>query len=257
MRRRQAFFSAPLTPLERSQSITSAILFSGFVTLAALPMLVYHFQYLSGHFFSHPPDIPQVYRLAVKQSVLLFLPVMLCSLIGFIYAPRLRLPGFGVLRDMLFWLPAGLLAGALFSPLAYLVLDRHAMQILPALYPLSANEALAEMLGIALTQETLVRFGLLTIAVYLFDRNRNGRYLHYALVVIACFGSAGMYMFLQRVGLYPLLSPWQAGISLVMAFALQWFYCRIFLRYGLLAAICLHFGLNLKYLIYAVTGANA
>ncbi|MCP4695461.1 MAG: hypothetical protein GY862_01230 [Gammaproteobacteria bacterium] len=246
-------FAAPLPPEEMKHQVRNAVLLAGAAMVVALPMLLYQLQQLPVSVFTHPPDPAQLYQLAAKQAAVVFALALLCSLVGFLYAERLELPGFGTLRDIRLWLPLGFGAGLVFTPISYIAFDRELIQTLPELYPAFWLPALADMAGTTLTQEVVLRFGLLTICVYLLRWGNlfNGR-LWPAILVIAAFGTLGTYLILAEFELAQRVSSAKMGAALVFSFAFQWLYCEIYLRWGFLAVFCTHLGFSVKFFVYAL-----
>jgi hypothetical protein len=233
------------------ETVQNALLLSGLVMFACLPMFRYQFQYLSADIFIQPADPVMINRLALMQSFIVFLLAVLCSLVGFTYARRLELPGFGTFSDLLYWLPLGLLAGVLFAPVYYFLVDRALMQRIPEMFPASPVDALALMIGGVIPQEVIARFGLLTIGVYFWKRRRKGR--PWPLIAgVSLFGAAGAYVTLAKFYLNHKIPPVQMGIVLATVFLLQWLFCELYLRRGFVTATCIHLGLTVKLLIYAL-----
>ncbi|MCP4112271.1 MAG: CPBP family intramembrane metalloprotease [Desulfobacteraceae bacterium] len=217
-----------------------------------LPMFQYHFRHFAGSLFTRQPTAEQIYYLALGQSFMVFLLAFLCSLVGFLYSERLQLPEFGKTSDIPGWLCMGLLVGLFFTPISYYFCDREVFRVIPEIFPNSSLWALANMSGIALAQEVIVRFGLLTIGIYLARRWGLKGYAWPVIVVISIFGALGTYVFLAKFDLVHKLFPSQLLISLIMAFFLQWIFCEIYLRKGFLAVLCIHFGLDIKFLVYSL-----
>lgn len=232
--------------------IRNAVLLAGATLFAAFPMFHYQYQRLAGLLLTVPPPPELLQALALQQALLVFLMALLCALVGFLYADRLQLPRFGTLADIRFWLPAGLLGGLLLTPLTYLIVDQSVLALQPALFPDTWSWALAEMLGSALTQEVLARFGLLTVALYFLQRWHFRGWPWPAVLLIATLGVAGTALFLSRFDLLSQLTTPTLFSALALAFGLQWLFCVIYLRWGFLAVVSVHVGLAVKWLVYAL-----
>lgn len=237
---------------EIKAKMQNSVLLAGAAMAASFPMFMYQYRHLSGLILDYKPAPELLDNLALKQSVIVFFAAFLCALVGFLYAERLRLPVFGKTADIAVWLPRGLLIGTALTPVFYLAIDRELSRIFPSLFPNPWPWALADMLGSAITQEVLARLGLLTIGIYFLDRWKFKGYPWPAVAAIAMFGTLGTYLFLTRFGIAQKVSIYHFLISLFLAFGLQWIFCAIYLRWGFVAAVCIHIGLNVKYLIYAV-----
>ncbi len=231
--------------------IQNATLLAAATMFVSLPMFHYQFRHLTAAVFRAQPSVQRAYYLALSQSFVVFCLAFLSALIGFIYTERLRLPGFGKPADIRVWLPVGLIAGLIFTPISYLIFDRGVIRSIPEIYPASLLWTLVVTAGRALSQEVIVRFGLLTIGVYLWDRwGRKGRPWP-AIAAISAFGAAGSYLMMSRLEMVSRLSPSQIMIMLVLSFLMQWILCEVYIRKGFLAAVCVHLGLAVKYVIIA------
>ncbi len=231
--------------------IRNAVFLGAAAMFASLPMFFYRFQHLTGAIFRVQPTAERAYYLALCQSFIVFCLAFLSALIGFVYAKRLRLPGFGKPADIRVWLPVGLIAGLIVTPISYLILDRGVLRLFPEVYPPSLAWAFANILGGAISQEVIVRFGLLTIGVYLVDKwTRQGRPWP-AIAVLSVFGAAGSYLLISRLDMVSGLSTSQITIMLLLSFLIQWILCEVYVRRGLLAALCVHLGLSIKYLVFS------
>ena len=243
-------YPAPLLWEETKNIIQNAVLLAGATLFATWPMFLYQYQHLTGLFSTSLMTPELLDRLALTQSLIVFLTAFLCALVRFLYAERLSLPRFGGAADISFWLPVGLLGGLMLTPVSYWIIDRELLQLTPQVFPNSWSWALADMLGSALTQEVLARLGLLTVGIYFLNRWKFVGYPWLAIALIALLGMVGTYSFLLKFGLVPKFSTIDLTILLAQAFLLQWFFCAIYLRWGFLATVCIHFGLSVKLLIY-------
>jgi len=149
-------------------------------------------------------------------------------------------------------LPLGLALGLAFTPVSYFVVDREIIQCAPRVFSRHWPWALGNMLGGAMTQEVIARFGLLTIGVYLFRRLGFMGHPWPAIGLVSLIGCAGSYVFLLKFDLAQEFFTSQIALGLATAFFLQWIFCEVYVRKGFLAALCIHFGLNIKLFVYAL-----
>lgn len=237
---------------ELKTQLQNALLLAGVTFFAAWPMFLFQYHHLPGPLLGLHLSADALFRLSRGQALIVFFLAFLCALVGFLYSERLGLPRFGRARDMLAWLGWGLVGGIIFMPGVWLLVDRTVLTYAPLAYPDTWDWALADMLGTAVTQEVLARFGLLTIGIYFWQHWGRRGHPHPIIALIAGFGALGTFLFLHRFGLATQLPPLQTGCALGLAFLLQWLLCELYLRYGFLATVCVHIGLNVRFLVYAV-----
>ena len=237
---------------EMKDKVQNAFFLATTTMLAAFPMFLYQFRYLTGSIFYYQPSAERLFYLSLTQSFVVFALAFLCALVGFLYSEPLKLPEFGRAGHFLVWLPMGLVLGLVFTPLSYFAVDREIIQLIHGAFSRHWPWALGNMLGSAMTQEVIARFGLLTIGIYLFRRLGFRGHPWPAIALVSLFGCAGTYMFLLKFDLSHKFLPSHIAVGLIMAFLLQWIYCEIYVRKGFLAALCIHFGLNMKLLVYAL-----
>ena len=237
---------------EIKDRVQNAFFLATAAMLASFPMFLYQFRHLTGSVFSHQPSAERLFYLSLTQSFIVFALALLCALVGFLYSESLQLPEFGRPGHFLAWLPMGLVLGLVFTPVSYFTVDREIIQLVPQVFPRHWPWALGNMLGSAITQEVIARFGLLTIGIYLFRRLGFRGHPWPAIALVSLFGCAGTYIFLLKFDLAQEFLPSQIAVGLTMAFFLQWIFCEVYVRKGFLAASCIHFGLNIKLLVYAL-----
>lgn len=230
--------------------IRNALLLGAVTMFLSLPMFHYQFRHLTGEVFRGQPTVEMAWRLALSQSFMVFCLAFMSSLIGFIYAEKLRLPGLGKAADIRVWLPGGLAAGLIFTPISYILLDREVIRLIPGIHPSSLSWTLPVMLAGAFCQEVIIRFGLLTIALYLWNRwTEKGRPWP-AIALISAFGATGSWLLISRLGIAGGLSHSQIMTMVVLSFLTQWILGEVYVKKGLSASICVHLGLSAKYLVF-------
>jgi hypothetical protein len=237
---------------EMKDKVQNAFFLATASMLSAFPMFLYQFRHLTGAIFSHQPSAERLFYLSLTQSFIVFELSYLCALVVFLYSESLQLPEFGGVGHFLTWLPMGLVLGLVFTPLSYFAVDREMIQLIPRAFPRHWPWALGNMLGGAVAQEVIARFGLLTIGIYLFRRLGFRGHPWPAIALVSLFGCAGSYIFLLKFDLAQKFLPSQIAAGLTMAFFLQWIFCEVYVRKGFLATSCIHFGLNMKLFVYAL-----
>lgn len=238
--------------VDMKDRIKNAVLLASVAMFASLPMFYSQFLNMSGSIFPNRPTSHQIFYLSLSQSFIVFALALLCALIWFLYAERLRLPGFGKPSDLIAWVPVGLIAGLATAPVMYFCVEKDILGKLPELARGPWYWAVANMLGESITQEIIMRLGLLTIALYFADRWRLKGHPWPAVVLISIFGASGSYFSLAKFNLADKIFMYQMVTTLILAFIIQCVFCEIYLRKGFLATVSFHFGMSVKFLLYAI-----
>lgn len=202
--------------------------------------------------FPRPPDPANLQILALGQAIILFGAALLCALVGFLYAERLGLPGRGKPASALRWSLLGLPAGIIAAPVAWFLVDQDMVRIIPGYEPSSWPVSLTRMAGGALAREVVLRFGLVTIAVYFLRRFKLSADNWPAAVAISLFAATGTFLQLGRLQCLAEFSDPRLILIVGAAFVENLVLSILYLRRGLLAAVALDAGLNLKLLIYSL-----
>jgi len=244
--------SASFTFAEAKTKVQDSVILAGVVMASVFPMFLYQFTNLTAEVFTRTPTANELRMLALGQSIIVFGAAFLCSLVGFMYAKRLKLPGFGKLSDVKFWLPVGLMAGLVFAPVSYFMIDKKLLAMMPDLLPSPWYQALGWMAGSTLGQEVIARFGLMTIGVYLLDWVGFSGRPWPAIVVVSVFGALSSFIFLQRLGIINIMGPVFLATSVGFSFLFQALLSWVYIKKGLVASMCLHFGVLLRLLVYSV-----
>jgi hypothetical protein len=237
---------------EMKDRISNAIFLSAAAMLGSFFTFVHQYNHLWESIFNQLPTSREIFYLSLAQAFIVFSLAVLCSLVGFLYSDRLRLPGFGHFNDLFIWLPGGLAVGTFLTPFSYLLFDREMLRLTPGIYPNSWEWAVATVVGGAVAQEVIVRFGLLTIGVYLLQWIGYHRHPWPAIAVISTGGAGGVILFIAKFDLFQNLPVPHILTALLFAFVLQWIFCETYLRKGLVATICIHIGLAVKFLIFSL-----
>jgi hypothetical protein len=244
--------STQISLREMKDRVQNALFLAAAAMIGSFPMFLYQFEQFSGSLFTYPPSSERLFYLSLTQSMIVFALAFLCALVGFLYSERLKLPKFGRPADAPLWLSLGLTFGLVFTPLSYLAIDRQIIRLIPGVFPTHWLWASANMLGGAITQEVIARFGLLTIGIYLLGRWGFKGHPWPAIALISLFGSFGTVVFLLKFELAQKLTLSQLAPTLMMVFVLQWIFGELYVRKGFMAALCVHFGLSVKLVIYAL-----
>ncbi|HUT55200.1 MAG TPA: hypothetical protein VM658_17555 [bacterium] len=236
--------------MDARNRVHNAVLLAGAVMLLSLPMFYYQYAHMMRPVFAHAPTLKQLKLLALGQSIILFAPALVCSLVGFLYYERLGLPGPGRLGELKRWVPLSLLLGLALIVPSYYLTDRHMLAVFPEAYPRPWAWALAWAAGNSLSQEVVARFGLLSIGVYLLRWRGHKGHPAAAIAVVSLFAAVCSLLFFQRLGLSGLIEPRRALASLALVFGVQWVLCEVYVRKGLAASLCLHLGLSARLVVY-------
>ncbi len=241
---RRAFDSMTTQADVRSVVVKSAIL----STVAAASAIGY-FHYLVFQVRSGSPPLGQdPWTFLVIELVLLWLVLFLCSLVGFSFAQRLDLPGFGRMREFLVALPLLAIGGLVLVAVSYFVFDRYFFAIAPVSFPKRPIYLLAIPFKAALADETILRLGLVTIGVGLTKNKGAGVILMSAvssLLTVKYFEFIGIPFALDHFYIVYLLLSFLGNIIL------GW----LFVTRGLAYAMALKFVIGCKYLLIMWLGS--
>ena len=209
-------------------------------TLFASPYF-YHLLRLSG-----TPAISTagmaIYGFLAMELFLLFLLSLLCAAVGFSFAGRRALPGFGkwsVFVKDLTWL---FLLGMALITLSILFFDLRFHEISPSSYPTDLIYLVTFPLKGALTEEIILRLGLVTIGAGLFRHRAAGVVL---AAILSVFFSMKYFQFIGvNLPMTGIILPHilvTATANLILGY--------LFITRGLIHAMSLNFLLKLKYTI--------
>lgn len=176
------------------------------------------------------------------ELVLLALLLFLSALIGFSFSARLDLPGLGSVRELVFALPALIAGGIALVALSYVVFDRYYFMVAPSTFPRETVYLAAMPFKAALADETILRFGLVTIGVGLTKNKGAG------VVLMSAVSTLLTVKYLEFVGLPFALDHFYVVYLLLSFFGnilLGW----LFVTRGLLYSMALKFVIGCKYLL--------
>jgi len=230
--------------------LKNSLLFACFIFLISYPNLYYFSIKVFYSKIEQRVGIANTSHFFLQQSLTLLFLLFLCSLCGFAFYKRNGLPGLGNFKKIRengikIFFPLALIL-SLFS---FLFFDQFFMEKAPQYFPKSILWALAIPFSMAFLEETIFRFGMLTVLVGGIKRWLSPLWaniavsLFYALVMTRkTFGLADIAIEWNYIGLTAV-----AG-SFFTCFLLGY----IFIKYGLKTSIFFHFLLRLKYPIYAL-----
>ncbi len=241
-----------MKPAEIKSRLQNSILMAGGAAIVSFPLYYYNFGRLVGRIADADPTPGQVFSLAVGQAIIIFLTSFLCALVGFLYYERLSLPGPGKARDARRWLPLGLAAGLILAPAIYFLGERSAMAKVPGLFPSDPVWSLALVVGSSVTDEVVARFGLVTIMVYLLRWRGMKGHPWPASLAVSLFGALSSFLFLTRLNIDVDLTYLELAATMAFKVLVNYILCEVYLRKGLVASLCLHLGLQVRLVAYAL-----
>ena len=206
---------------------------------AAVPYIVYLTRVafperVREHFVGLDPD--EVLRADLGA---IFVLVAIASIVGSLFAERYRLRGIGGLDDLRAarWLLA---AAPVLLLVSYFAFGRVMAERIPGTFPATLGWAFVATAKNAVFDEVVARFGMMTIVAGLAPRTWQ------ANVLQAVFFTALVF---KGLGFFGLAASWDVPFvaSLVMTFAMHLYFCHLYARYGLLAAVVAHAIVDLEY----------
>lgn len=159
--------------------------------------------------------------------------------------PALPAGGIGSRAQLQASLPVILPAGVLLGLLSYLLLGHRLALLAPGLYPETAGWALVMPLKSALVEETVARFGMMTVLAGLTRRPWAANLLQ--ALLFSALGLKGFAFY----GVPPQPLVWA---SLAGALAVNLGLGAAYARHGLAAAAVMHFVIDLKFVLHACLG---
>ncbi len=178
-----------------------------------------------------------------RDVLLLALLLVVTSLVGCFFSRRYRLGGLGSREQLRASAAIVVVGGLVLGAVSYLVLGRRLASEVPGLYPVTLGWALVMPLKSALVEETVARFGFMTLLAGLTRRPAVAN-----VVQAVLFTGLGVKAFTYFGVSDPLLMAAGLGLSLVANLA----FGAVYARYGLAAASLLHFVVDLKFVAHVV-----
>src|SRR4030042_809048 len=133
-----------LSLADAREGVSSAIILAGVCAAPAFPMMYYHTVHLLAPMLAKTLNPDQTLALTLFHALLLFAASLLCALVGFLYSPRLGLPGLKVLDWDRKFFALYLAAGLLTAPIAYSLVDLDLRGRIPEYFPSQLGWALAQ-----------------------------------------------------------------------------------------------------------------
>jgi hypothetical protein len=226
-----------------------AFILAGLCMVCAYPFFHYQAHQLMPGIDPHLVNPHFAKSFMLFHMLMTFGAALICSMVGFFYSERLRLIGFGNIRDLKEKILSFLGLGILLIPFSYLLGDQPVLARFPEYYPGEFLTALGQPL-IVLSQEVIARFGMVTILVYFWRLFGLSGHPWPAPIIIAAFTGFLAWLSLLNLGLVKGFDLFALRI-VISAFIANLLFGEIYIRRGLLAAIVTHLGLEAKYLIYS------
>ncbi len=242
---------SPLLKLLR-QSVEwsrDAFIMAGLCMVCAYPFYHYQAHHLMPGIDEHLANPHFAKSFMLFHMLMTFGAALICSMVGFFYGGRLRLIGFGDIRDLKEKILPFLGLGLLLIPFSYLLGDELILARLPEYYPGELFTSLGQPL-IVLSQEVIARFGMVTVLVYFWRLFGLSGHPWPATIIVAAFTGFLAWLSLLNLGLIQGFDILALRI-VISAFLANLLFGEIYIRQGLIPAIIAHLGLEGKYLIYS------
>ncbi len=208
---------------------------------------VYHMLSVSTKSPAQFPMPHDFFAIMSLELTLLFFVCFISSISGFSFSNRFQLPGVGDLRRFKETFPVLLIVAVVVGGLTYLLFDRHFFYISPESYPSNKWYLVSYPFKLAFTNEVVLRFGLVTLAVGLLKQRIGGVI---AISAIAAIFSMKYFRFLGMDYPYNYVFISQFVIAFFVNFILGY----VLITRGLIYAMTLHFlfGIKLAVVIWAL-----
>jgi hypothetical protein len=180
--------------------------------------------------------------LLLTQLLLLFILTFLSAMVGFSFSNRYQLHGLGDPSALVSSLPLMVAGGAVITVLSYFFFDRSFFEISPVSYPRNPLFLLSYPFKRAFTDEIILRFCLVTIAVGLFKSKSVG------VIFVSAFAAIATAKYFHFIGL-PVGLNTIFLTQLFIGFLANLLLGYLFVARGLLYSMSLGFIFGMKYLI--------
>jgi hypothetical protein len=178
----------------------------------------------------------------LTQLLLLFILTFLSAMVGFSFSNRYKLHGLGDPRALVSSLPLVVAGGAVITVLSYYFFDRFFFEISPASYPRNPLFLLSYPFKRAFTDEIILRFCLVTIAVGLFKSKSAG------VILVSAFAAIATIKYFHFIGL-PVGLNTIFLTQLIICFLANLLLGYLFVARGLIYSMSLGFIFGMKYMM--------
>jgi len=217
-----------------------SLAFAGLATAVATPYIYFLVNNAAGNHLL--PASFQQFDFVMIQSLMLFVICLLSASIGFSFTKRYGLPGLGISRKYVDSLPLLFIGGFAMAIFSYLVFDRFFYSISPMSYPGDVFSVIAIPVKAAVTEELILRFGLLTIAVGICRNSYGG------ILLVSIFATILSLKYLNFIRADMAFS-YIFIVQLLLTFAVNCILGYLCVTYGLVYAMTFRFVMGLKYLL--------
>jgi hypothetical protein len=229
-------------PTTTQTRLRQAAVLTAVGVLAAAPYLHYMTAVARRH--GARVEIPAVSarQILTTDFVMLMLLLVITSLVGCFLSRRYKLGGLGSRQQLGEALRYVVPGGLIFSAATYLLFGRHFAVEVPGYYPITIGWALVMPIKAALFEETVARFGMMTVLAGLTRRP------WLANVLQAVFFTT---LNLKTFAFYGVTADTVIYASLVLTLGIHLSLGAIYARYGLIAAALMHLLIDLKFVLHA------
>jgi hypothetical protein len=217
------------------------------LTALGIVPAAWHLRYLIGlpELGQAPPGLPSTSTREVVTTdfLLVWLLLALCSLVGCFLSQRYQLAGLGTWQQLREAAPVVIVGGFALGAASYLVFGRRLAEVAPGLYPDAIGRALLMALKGALVEETVARFGMMTILAGMVRRP------WLANILQAAFFTA---ISVKALAFFGVEVDGFVKASMAAGFALHLVLGAVYARWGLIPAALMHLVADLKFAVHAV-----
>ena len=182
----------------------------------------------------------------LTQLFLLLILWLLSAMVGFSFSRRFKLPGFGNPKDFINAIPTLFALAGIMIALSYYLFDRHFFLLSPLSYPKGTLYVISLPFEGALTEEVILRLGLVTLSIGLIKRKSAG------IVFVSGLGALFTIPSYHLVGIPFVLNRFIIT-QLCLSFTANLILGYLFVTHGFLYCMALKFFLGMKYAIVAWT----